>query len=86
MTRPIADLDVPESTLRERMAALVARQRVDASAERLRLLLADPQAGVHGQHATSGEGAEMRHLLYDADDDASVPAFPYPTATPLEAS
>jgi hypothetical protein len=82
MTRPIADLDAPP-TLRDRMAALVAlvaRQRVDASAERLRLLLADPQAGVHGQHATSGEGAEMRHLLYDADDDASVPAFPYPTA------
>ncbi len=70
MTRPIDDLDVPLPTL----------------VERLRLLLADPQAGVHGQHATSGEGAEMRHLLYDADDDASVPAFPYPTATPLEAS
>lgn len=80
MTRPIADLDVPESTLRERMAALVARQKVDAAAERLRLLLADPQAGAHGQHATSGEGAEMRHLLYDADPDASTPAFPYPTA------
>jgi len=79
MTRPIADPDVPP-TLRDRMTALVARQRVDASAERLNLLLADPQAGVHGQHATSGEGAEMRHLLYDADDDAATPAFPYPTA------
>jgi hypothetical protein len=70
VTRPITDLDVPLPTL----------------TERLRLLLADPQAGVHGQHATSGEGAEMRHLLYDADEDALGAAFPYPTATPLEAS
>ncbi|MGW0626495.1 hypothetical protein [Streptomyces sp. NPDC002758] len=30
--------------------------------------------------ATPGEAAEYRHLLYDADSDASVPAFPYPTA------
>jgi len=64
MTRPVGRLDVPLPTL----------------TERLNLLLADPLAGVHGQHATSGEGAEMRHLLYDADDDASTPAFPYPTA------
>jgi hypothetical protein len=32
-------------------------------------------------HATAGELAEMRHLLYDADPDATVPAFPYPTTT-----
>lgn len=48
MTRPIDHLDVPESTLRDRMAALVARQRVDAEVERLSLLLADPPAG-HGE-------------------------------------
>lgn len=30
--------------------------------------------------ATDGEIAEYRHLLYDADTDASTPAFPYPTA------
>lgn len=30
--------------------------------------------------ATDGEAAELRHLLYDADEDATVAAFPYPTA------
>ncbi|MGZ0231177.1 hypothetical protein [Streptomyces sp. CPS1] len=30
--------------------------------------------------ATPGELAEYRHLLYDADEDATTPAFPYPTA------
>jgi hypothetical protein len=30
--------------------------------------------------ATPGELAEMRHLLYDADADATTPAFPYPPA------
>lgn len=43
MTRPIRDLDVPLPTLRERIAALVARQnpnRAERSAERLRSLLA----------------------------------------------
>ncbi|MFG3660293.1 hypothetical protein [Streptomyces sp. NPDC047706] len=34
--------------------------------------------------ASDGELAEMRHLLYDADADATVPAFPYPSA-PTEA-
>ncbi|MGV9888334.1 hypothetical protein [Streptomyces sp. NPDC003395] len=34
--------------------------------------------------ATPGELAEYRHLLYDADEDATTPAFPYPT--PLETS
>ncbi|MFJ3812223.1 hypothetical protein ACIPWE_38410 [Streptomyces sp. NPDC090073] len=29
--------------------------------------------------ATPGELAEYRHLLYDADADATTPAFPYPT-------
>lgn len=40
-TRPIEDLDVPLPTLRDRMAALVERQKRDAAAERLRLLLAE---------------------------------------------
>ncbi|NED75307.1 hypothetical protein G3I51_23890 [Streptomyces sp. SID9944] len=39
----------------------------------------------HPARATEGEMAEYRHLLYDADEDATVPAFPYPT-TPEEAS
>jgi hypothetical protein len=77
----ITRADVPLSTLRERMTALVERQKRDverqrqeASAERLRLLLA---AQPH-RPATPGESAELRHLLYDADPDATIPAFPYP--------
>ncbi|MFJ6559893.1 hypothetical protein ACIQMV_08430 [Streptomyces sp. NPDC091412] len=41
MTRPISDLDVPLPTLRDRIAALVARQnaqRANRSAARLRNL------------------------------------------------
>lgn len=76
MTRPIRDLDVPLSTLRERMTALVERQKQDAAAERLRLILAEQPH----QPATPGETAEQRHLLYDADPDATEPAFPYPTS------
>ncbi len=72
----ISRADVPLSTLRERMAALVARQKQDAAVERLRLVLAEQPH----QHATPGEAAELRHLLYEADPDATVPAFPYPTA------
>jgi hypothetical protein len=76
----ITRADVPLSTLRERMTALVERQKQDAAAERLRLLLAEQPC----QHATPGEAAEYRHLLYDADPDASIPAFPYPA--PKESS
>jgi hypothetical protein len=83
MTRPISDLDVPLPTLRERMAAdiraTVVRQRAQTtqeSAAKLRWLLAHPAPG---RPATAGELAEQRHLLYDADPDATVPAFPYPT-------
>ena len=74
--RPIRDLDVPLPTLRDRMAALVERQRQDAAAERLRLLLAEQPS----RPATPGEAAEQRHLLYDADSDSTIPAFTYPTA------
>lgn len=72
----ISRADVPLSTLRERMTALVERQRQDAAAEQLRLLLGEQPC----QHATPGEAAELRHLLYDADPDSTIPAFPYPTA------
>lgn len=74
MTRPISDLDVPLPTLRERMAALIARQKQDAAVERLRLLLAEQPT----HPASDGERAEQRHLLYDADPDSTTPAFPYP--------
>jgi len=76
MTRPISDLDVQLPTLRDRMAALVAKQRKAAEVARLRQEL---EAKPH-QPATAGDLAEYRHLLYDADPDATVPAFPYPTA------
>lgn len=72
----ISRADVPLSTLRERMTALIERQKQAASVERLRLLLAEQPC----QPASDGEAAEFRHLLYDADSDATVPAFPYPTA------
>lgn len=68
--------DVPVATLRDRMAALVARQKEEAAVERLRLLLAEQPH----QPATPGEAAEQRHLLYDADPDSTIPAFPYPNA------
>lgn len=58
-TNPIERLDVPLST-------------VEASVTRLRNLLA-PAAP--SQPAPDGELAEYRHLLYDADPDATVPAF-----------
>lgn len=83
MTDPITDIDVPPTQFKSDLRLLVARQRVQARVERLGWLIAHPELAVP---ATAGERAEMRHLLYDADDDASVPAFPYPTATPLEAS
>ncbi|MFC5204568.1 hypothetical protein [Streptomyces kaempferi] len=71
MTRPISDLDVPLPLLRKQVVDLVARQQAQAAAE-------------SGRPASAGELAEMRHLLYDADPDATIPAFPYPT--PQEAS
>ena len=48
-------------------------------------LLAHPELAATGTHATDGEAAELRHLLYDADEDATTAAFPYPN-TPKEAS
>lgn len=87
MTRPIAALDVPLARLETEMQALVRRQRaqaaVDASVTRLRWLLAH-QDEAPKRPAPVGELAEYRHLLYDADADATTPAFPYPST--LEAS
>jgi len=77
---PITAADVPLSTLRERMTALVERQKQEAAVERLRLLLAEQPH----QPASPGERAEQRHWLYDEDPDSTIPAFPYPTS--LEAS
>jgi hypothetical protein len=57
---------------------------VDAAVSKLRWLLAHPEAVASGKPCSEGEAAEMRHLLYDADTDATTPAFPYPA--PLEAS
>jgi hypothetical protein len=70
-----ADLVSPQATLRERMTALVAKQR---KAAEVALLRQELEAKPH-QPAPAGELAEYRHLLYDADPDATVPAFPYPT-------
>jgi hypothetical protein len=58
---------------------------VAESVRRLRALLADPDAATHGQPATAGDSAEYRHWLYDADSDATTPAFPYPNPAPKEA-
>lgn len=81
MTRPIAALDVPLARLESDMRELVRRreQAVDSSVSRLRWLLAHPEAATAGRPCSKGEAAEQRHLLYDADADASTPAFPYPT-------
>lgn len=58
------------------MRALVARQRetaaVDAAVDKLRWLLAHPPTS---RAATPGEGAEIRHLLHDADPDATTRPF-----------
>lgn len=78
MTADIARLDVDLQELRRR----IAKERVDASVARLRWLLAHPDDAPK-KPAPAGELAEYRHLLYDADEDATTPAFPYPT--PLEA-
>jgi hypothetical protein len=78
VTTDLSRLDVDLHELRRR----IAQQRVDASVARLRWLLAHPEAVTQGKPAPAGELAEYRHLLYDADPDATAPAFPYPT--PLE--
>jgi hypothetical protein len=84
MTRPIRDVDVPLTQLQSDLRRLLAEQRLQASVERLGWLIAHPESAA--TPATAGETAEYRHLLYDADEDATTPAFPYPTCPPEEAS
>ena len=67
--------DLPAPPVRETTA-------VDAAVDKLRWLLAHPPVT---RAATDGEAAEYRHLLYDADTDATIPAFPY-TPAPKEAT
>ncbi|CAL9348234.1 hypothetical protein SUDANB1_00407 [Streptomyces sp. enrichment culture] len=76
MTRPISDLDVPLTRLQSDMKALVARQRLANRLDRAQWLAAHPDWPTG--HAEPGEAAEYRHLLYDADPDATVPALDYP--------
>lgn len=57
---------------------------VDTAVSKLRWLLAHPEAAATGKPATEGEAAELRHLLHDADSDASTEPFPYPA--PKEAT
>ncbi|MFH8531601.1 hypothetical protein ACH4GE_24660 [Streptomyces tendae] len=78
MARPIRELNVPLTQLQQDMRRLVARQRATTSAERLQLLPTHPETAMVA--ASAGEQAEQRHWLYDADPDATTPAFPYPTA------
>lgn len=80
MTRPIPDLDVPLDELRRR----IAKKKFAARMSRLDDLMAHPEYATAGTPAPAGERAEWGHLLYDADEDATTPAFPYPT--PQEAS
>ena len=56
---------------------------VAESVRRLQWLLAHPDTP--SRPTTDGEAAEYRHLLYDADTDATSPAFPYPNPAPEEA-
>jgi hypothetical protein len=78
--RPIAALDVDLRQLQQR----IAKEKFQARMARLDDLRAHPEYATAGTPAPAGERAEWGHLLYDADEDAVVPAFPYPT--PLEAS
>ncbi|WP_033307392.1 hypothetical protein RFN58_07165 [Streptomyces iakyrus] len=76
MTRPISDLDVGRTQLEADVRKTVARQRLTSRIERANWLVAHPDWPTG--HATAGEAAEYRHLLYDADPDATTPALDYP--------
>lgn len=75
MTLPIAALDVDLRKLLKQVAARKFAKRM----ARLDDLRAHPEYASAGTPAPAGERAEARHLLYDADPDASTPAFPYPS-------
>ncbi|WP_171117887.1 MULTISPECIES: hypothetical protein [unclassified Streptomyces] len=80
MTLPISAVDVPAAEVETAMRRELARQKFAARMARLPDLLAHPERAAQGEPAKAGYLAEMRHLLYDADADATTPAFPYPTA------
>ena len=72
--RNIAALDTPLPVLNRRIADLKrdeARARVEASAARLRSLLAHPDEFPHVA-APEGERAEYAPLLHDADPDSTT--------------
>jgi len=73
VTRPIADLDVPLPVVQ----AYMAQRRAAGLLARVAVLLAHPEDATPGVPATPGEAAELRHLLYDADEDASTRPFVY---------
>ncbi|NUO42452.1 MAG: hypothetical protein HOV82_10470 [Streptomyces sp.] len=75
-TRPISDLDVRRERLEADVRKTVARQRLASRLDRAQWLVAHPDWPTG--HAAPGEAAEYRHLLYDADPDATTPAFDHP--------
>ena len=74
---------VPHIPMAE-MFRLIAADSLERRLRPLAAMLADPDHAPHTP-ASPGELAEQRHLLYDADPDSAVPAFPYPNLTPEEA-
>ena len=74
-----ADADRPLTRLQSDLRKLLAQQHAAALGDRLAWLMAHPDEAPH-KPASPGEAAEYRHLLYDADPDATTPAFPYPTS------
>jgi hypothetical protein len=70
--RDIADLDVPLTQLQSDLRRLLAKQRVDAAAERLGQLLAEQPDDIP---PTPGELAEQRHLLLCVDPDSITRQF-----------
>ena len=71
MTVDLSRLDVPLSELRRQ----IARQKFEARMAPLADLLAHPAYAASGKPAPAGERAEWHHLLCDADEDATCPAF-----------
>lgn len=78
MTVDMSRLDVPA----EQLAREIARRKVEDRLGRIPWLIRHPEWPTGRQ--SDGIAAEYRHLLHDADSDASTPAFPYPA--PKEAT
>jgi hypothetical protein len=75
----ISRADVPLARLAADLRATVARQKFEQRMAPLKESLAHPETPMPSRPVSPGERAEFSHLLYDADPDATVPAFPYPT-------